>query len=188
MAGYRIPPGPLAEEMMRRLSLEDGTSARTLHVPPGPIDAYAGRGLPMGFRTVAAAPEPLLPLVPAFPAAVPPGVNVDDNIKEAFAANFALKGSGWFYDKVRSRGPWDYKQLNQSSIRTLEILTTERPAQLSAFHKTPFCGWQGGLKSKRVQAGLSGAWHHPNGRHIWVAEVSRRSETTHATKLGFSEA
>jgi hypothetical protein len=40
-------------------------------------------------------------------------VNVDDNIKEDFAANFTLKGSDWFYNKVRSRGPWDYKQLNQ---------------------------------------------------------------------------
>src|SRR5690349_3945306 len=98
MAGYRIPSGSFAEDMMRHLNLEDGTSARTLHAPPGPIDSYTGRGLPMGFRTVANALGPLLPLVPAFPAAVPPGVNVDDNIKEAFAANFALKGSDWFYD------------------------------------------------------------------------------------------
>lgn len=42
---------------------------------------------------------------------VPPGVDVDNNIKEAAAANFGLKSSSWFYDKVRSWGPWDYKRL-----------------------------------------------------------------------------
>jgi penicillin-insensitive murein endopeptidase len=53
MAGYRIPPGPQAEEIMGRFSLEDGTSARMLHAPPGPIDGYTGRGLPAGFHTIA---------------------------------------------------------------------------------------------------------------------------------------
>jgi RHS repeat-associated protein len=41
----------------------------------------------------------------------PPGVDVDNNIKDAGAASFGLKGSSWFYDEVRNKGPWDYKQL-----------------------------------------------------------------------------
>lgn len=42
--------------------------------------------------------------------AVPPGVSVDANIKEAAIARFHLKGSSWFYEKVRNGGEWDYKQ------------------------------------------------------------------------------
>lgn len=50
-------------------------------------------------------PEPQLSLCPDVPLA-PPGVSLDENIKRA-------EGSWdpfWFYDQVRNKGPWDYKQ------------------------------------------------------------------------------
>ena len=44
------------------------------------------------------------------PLAVPPGVSINENIKQAEVANFHNKNSFWFYDQVRNKGPWDYKQ------------------------------------------------------------------------------
>ena len=34
----------------------------------------------------------------------------DVNVKEAAVARFHLKGSSWFYEKVRNGGDWDYKK------------------------------------------------------------------------------
>lgn len=42
--------------------------------------------------------------------AVPAGVSVDANIRAASATRFHMKDSSWFYEKVRNRGDWDYKQ------------------------------------------------------------------------------
>lgn len=47
----------------------------------------------------------------------PPGVSLDQNIKESKAQKEHFKNGGaafllsWFYKKVRNRGDWDYKQL-----------------------------------------------------------------------------
>ena len=43
---------------------------------------------------------------------VPSGTNVEANMREAGKASFHMKGSKWFYDKVRNSGDWDYKQLD----------------------------------------------------------------------------
>jgi len=40
----------------------------------------------------------------------PPGVNVDDNIREAEEHKGNLV---WFYDQVDSHGPWDYKNVEE---------------------------------------------------------------------------
>jgi Bacterial toxin 44 len=44
---------------------------------------------------------------------IPPGVSVDQNIKEAAAhkADFISRYL-WFHDQVNNGGPWDYKRLN----------------------------------------------------------------------------
>ncbi len=46
-------------------------------------------------------PQAVCPPIP--PA--PPGVSVDQNMKEA-----QLHGATWYYNQVRNKGPWDYKQ------------------------------------------------------------------------------
>jgi hypothetical protein len=45
------------------------------------------------------------------PRATPPSVNVDDNMRDAIAARVnGGMSPWWFYDQVKNRGPWDYKQ------------------------------------------------------------------------------
>jgi RHS repeat-associated protein len=44
------------------------------------------------------------------PLSVPTGVGVDVNIAAAEAAKQQGEGPNWFYDQVRNKGPWDYKQ------------------------------------------------------------------------------
>ena len=39
------------------------------------------------------------------PPLAPPGVSVDQNMREA-----EQHGANWYYDQVRNKGPWDYKQ------------------------------------------------------------------------------
>lgn len=44
----------------------------------------------------------------------PPGVDIDRNIKEAEGRiAYTLGGDLWFYDQVRSFGPWDYKRISR---------------------------------------------------------------------------
>lgn len=45
---------------------------------------------------------------PILPWNVPPGVNIEDNIRQA--KKFLIQD---FYDYVRNHGPWDYKQLDK---------------------------------------------------------------------------
>lgn len=43
----------------------------------------------------------------------PPGVNIDDNIREAFQHDaYSIHGDLWFLDQVNYGHPWDYKTLS----------------------------------------------------------------------------
>jgi RHS repeat-associated protein len=48
-------------------------------------------------------PDPCAPLLPPD---IPPGANVDQNILSAEGMNDPV----WFYNQVKNKGPWDYKQ------------------------------------------------------------------------------
>ena len=57
---------------------------------------------PLGMEPKVAVPE------------APPGVNIEDNIAEAQRhrnSGSRISDALWFYDRVRNKGPWDYKQL-----------------------------------------------------------------------------
>lgn len=52
------------------------------------------------------------PFTPVEPPAAPPGVDVNENMEEAQRAALGDPplNPKWFYDQVKNKGPWDYKQ------------------------------------------------------------------------------
>jgi len=83
-----------------------------------------------------------------FPPYIPPGVDIIENIKEAVAHKLDYP---WFYDQVRNKGPWDYKQLDQeyADFGNFNYGATGKAAGFSEATLLRAAGWA------QVQAGNS---------------------------------
>lgn len=77
---------------------------------------WTGAGVESARRAIAAA-EPSSNGGEDIPPKHPNNVSVDDNIAVAESMRTVLPAPLnllWFYDQVRSKGPWDYKKINRS--------------------------------------------------------------------------
>jgi hypothetical protein len=82
----------------------------------------------------------------------PPGVDINENIRRAAAARFHVKGSEWFYNQVRNKGPWDYKQLDSTLYRDFGNFNYGATGAAFGFSEETllrFAGWA------QVEAGTS---------------------------------
>lgn len=81
-----------------------------------------------------------------FPAHIPPGANVDQNMKEAESHKLNIL---WFHDQVHNKGPWDYKQIAKKydDFGNFNYGATGRAA---GFSEDTLLRQRGGRRSKPV--------------------------------------